>query len=155
MKRSGFKTDYSTALAKRQAKDAERRENALQGKNETDLGLQRARIDRQRPGTVSLRRGGRLKAGKKTKEWDQVRAWLKVQFAKKGIQTCQLKFAGCWFDNALSFCHPAKRRNLAEGELYVAALGCTPCHDQLEVMPPTDMRRIVEGLFAETRIQIP
>jgi len=102
-----------------------------------------------------LKRSGKLKAGRKTHEWERVRRWLKVQFIAAGIQTCQLKFAGCWFDNALSFCHPAKRRNLRQGEIYVVALGCTPCHDQLEVMPPEDMRRIVEGLFAVTGIQIP
>lgn len=122
-------------------------------------GLSRVSKSSQRateaPKRPSLRRKGRIKAGKKTKEWDAVRAWLKIQFTRAGIQTCQLKFAGCWFDNALSFCHPAKRRNLTEGELYVVALGCTPCHDQLEVMPAADMRRIVEGLFALTRIQIP
>lgn len=95
------------------------------------------------------------KRGPKTDAWDTARAWLKIQFVKVGIQTCQLKFAGCWFDNALSFCHPAKRRNLQVGELYVVALGCTPCHDQLEVMAPEDMRRIVEALFNLTGIKIP
>jgi len=95
------------------------------------------------------------RAGKKTKAWATARRWLKIQFDRAGVRTCQLRFAGCWFDNALSFCHPAKRRHLREGELYVAALGCVPCHEQLEVMPPEDMRRIVEKLFAETGIKIP
>lgn len=98
---------------------------------------------------------GMKRAGKKTLAWDYVRQWLKIQFKAKGIITCQLKFAGCWFDNALSFCHAAKRRKLTPRDLYIVCLGCTPCHDQLEVMPPEDMKRIVEGLFAQTGILIP
>ena len=93
--------------------------------------------------------------GKKGLAWNYARQWLKIQFARVGIITCQLKFPGCWFDNALSFCHPAKRRKLTPRELYVVCLGCTPCHEQLEVMPAADMRRIVEGLFAATGIRIP
>ena len=103
----------------------------------------------------SARRRLMKKQGPKTTEWERVRAWLKIQFAKAGIQTCQLRWAGCAFDNYLGFAHAAKRRNLLDGEIYVVALLCNHCHDVIEIGPPEDMRRIVEGLFALTGIQVP
>lgn len=93
------------------------------------------------------RSAGLNRRGPKVKAWDIGRARLKRRFAAKGIITCQVRFPGCWFDNALSFAHPAKRRNLRAGELGIAALVCTPCHDQLEVMPPEQMRSIVEASY--------
>jgi hypothetical protein len=95
------------------------------------------------------------KVGPKTAEWERVRRWLKIQFEKVGIRTCQLRLAGCSFDNYLGFAHPAKRRNLLEGEIYIVALLCNHCHGVIEVGPPEEMRRIVEKLFGLTGIQIP
>jgi hypothetical protein len=90
--------------------------------------------------------------GRKTNEWDNARAWLKIQFSQVGIHTCQLRLAGCTFDNFLGFAHPAKRRNLLDGEIRVAALLCQNCHQVIEFGPPEEMRRIVEKLFALTGI---
>ena len=86
------------------------------------------------------------KAGKKTVAWSETRAQLKPRFLIAGITTCELKYDGCWRDNALSFCHSRKRRNITTQEqLEEVILGCTPCHDRLEVNP--EMERIVKEII--------
>lgn len=56
---------------------------------------------------VALRR-----VGKKTAEWDRVRAKLKPRFARAGIVRCEVMLPGCWRDNGLGFAHSKKRRNV-------------------------------------------
>lgn len=66
-----------------------------------------------------------------------------------------MRFQGCFFDDQLGFAHPAKRRNLKEGELYLAVPVCNPCHDKLEIMSPEEMRSRVEAAFVSTGIVPP
>lgn len=93
--------------------------------------------------------------GKRGREWLKARAWLKRQFRYRGITTCMFQFPGCWFDEVGGFAHPAKRRNLKEGELWIAVPSCNVCHDKLELMPPPEMRSRVEAAFASTGIVPP
>ncbi len=72
-------------------------------------------------------------SGKKTKEWNSVRDELKQSFYKAGIVNCEIKYPGCWKNNALSFAHIDKRRKLSHDDLYKVVLACIPCHDQVEV----------------------
>lgn len=95
-----------------------------------------------------------LKAvGKRGREWITARSWLKKRFNWAGITHCMMRFEGCWFDETLGFAHPAKRRHLKEGELYIAVPACNPCHDKLEVMLPEKMRELVETTWAKTGIK--
>jgi hypothetical protein len=78
--------------------------------------------------------------GKKGQAWNNARARLKQIFYRLGITTCELMYPGCWYDNALSFCHRMKRRKILDDtELMFVALGCTPCHDILERKSPQEM----------------
>jgi len=127
------------------------RRNAVVPQRKTDA---EDRSDRQLNASHGFlaRKPAMNKRGARTKAWDAARAWLHRQFRLKGILTCQIRFPGCWFDREVYFAHPAKRRNLREGELYVVAKACNPCHDQLEIMAPERMRSIVEAAFNNTGI---
>lgn len=76
-----------------------------------------------------------LKRGKKTQQWDRVRASLKREFAEKGITYCEI----CGKSDYLSFAHRLKRRYITdEDELRMVALLCMDspngkgCHTLLE-----------------------
>lgn len=107
----------------------------------------------KKPLGASLRRGnGRLKAGRKTKEWESVRRQLKVEYDAMGITTCELRYEGCKYDDYLSFAHGRKRRKLIGDELRtLTILCCTPCHDKIEFLPPDEMLRIVIDTIAKRR----
>ena len=80
----------------------------------------------------------------KGRVWDKVRRQVKVLFERAGIISCELKYAGCWNANALSFCHRLKRRKITtEEELAFVILGCIPCHQILEAKPAEEMYQIV------------
>lgn len=83
------------------------------------------------------------KMGKKGLEWVRVRNELKKRFVRAGITRCELKFMGCWGDNALGFAHLKKRRNLIGNEIYEVVLACNPCHDRVEVLPEEEMKKIL------------
>ena len=88
--------------------------------------------------------------GKKTTEWDVARAELKKHFELAGIVSCQLRWKGCWVNNALSFAHRLKRRFITdEEELRIVGLVCIPCHNLLEPMPSEKMYQIVTDLHKE------
>ena len=148
--------NYQEALERKRASDARKREKALnlpsQHRNSGKLGCKPFRAGNATQG-LKARKRAINRVGPRTRESDKAREWLKREFNKVGIRTCQLRLAGCWFDTALGFAHPAKRRNLQDGELYIAALLCNPCHDIIEVGDPQEMRRIVEMLFAQTGIR--
>jgi hypothetical protein len=94
--------------------------------------------------TKPMARGSkRLTAGKKTKRWAAERRTLVQKFAAMGITSCELRYEGCWNDNALGFAHAAKRRKLREQDLDVVILACNPCHDHIEFLAPEEMERIV------------
>lgn len=91
------------------------------------------------------RRKAISKIGPKTEAWNDARAELKIEFETVyGVTTCELRYAGCWFDNALGFAHAEKRRKLSREDLKHVILACNPCHDILEVKPPEEMKRIVD-----------
>ena len=91
------------------------------------------------PTEPAKRRKGLSAVGKKGSEWVQVRARLKKEFGWAGIQTCEMRFSGCWFNDALGFAHCRKRRHLTEFEIWHVALSCNVCHDKLELMQPEEM----------------
>jgi hypothetical protein len=94
-----------------------------------------------------------LRAGKKTKEWQRVRERLKPRFEAVGIIRCEFRYQGCWHNNALSFAHMRKRRNLAPNELKIVALACIPCHDKLELMPESLMAQTVSDVIQRRVLQ--
>lgn len=76
-----------------------------------------------------------LRRGKKTRQWDKVRAELKKEFEAKDIVTCEI----CGRSDYLSFAHRLKRRKITdEAELRQVALLCMDspqgegCHNKLE-----------------------
>lgn len=97
-----------------------------------------------------MNRGGKVmnKRGKKVKAWDSERAKLKPRFIAAGIITCELRYAGCAFDNYLGFAHADKRRNLSVKDLDVVILACNFCHDDIEIRPHEEMKRIVMAVIA-------
>lgn len=106
--------------------------------------MKRSRIQRRAP----IRRGKRINpVGPKGRAWRDVRNGLKTEFEfTYGITTCELRYEGCWNDDALGFAHAAKRRKLIREDLKHVILACNPCHDLLEVKPPEEMKRIVDQI---------
>lgn len=93
-----------------------------------------------------------LRAGKKTKEWNRVRAQVKREFAAQGITTCELKYEGCRNGDWLSIAHGRKRRKLQGNELKtLTILACVPCHERIEFLAPEEMLAIVNSTI-ERRI---
>lgn len=106
--------------------------------------------------TTPLKRTPLKARGKKTAAWDATRAALKVVFARAGIVTCELRYQGCWRDNALSFAHSRKRRNIPRGSILLqeVALCCTACHDKIECLPEAEMAQIVRQTIAARPVTV-
>ncbi len=96
----------------------------------------------------------RLKAtGDKTDAWANTRAELVVRFEAAGVTSCELKWEGCWRNNALSFAHSKKRRYIAsQEELEIVALLCQKCHHAVEYSP--NMTVIIERVIASRRVKV-
>jgi hypothetical protein len=94
-----------------------------------------------------------VKAGKRTKEWQEMRELLKPAFAAVHITRCEFRYRGCWHDNALGFAHIKKRANLKPNELSIVALACNPCHDLLELLPEAEMEWRVKEVIAQRVLQ--
>lgn len=92
------------------------------------------------------------RAGKKTKAWEKARAELKTEHEAMGVTTCELRYEGCWVDDALGFAHAEKRRKLTKADLKHVILACNPCHDLLEVKPPEEMKRIVDTICQQREL---
>ncbi len=90
--------------------------------------------------------------GRKTNEWDNARAWLKIQFNRVGIRTCELRYAGCAFDNYLGFAHSKKRRNITGDEMYEVALLCNFCHEVAERLPEAEMTILIKQIIAARHV---
>lgn len=60
-----------------------------------------------------------------------------------GITECELRLEGCWRNNALSFAHLDKRKNLQGEELEEVVLACVPCHQKVEYLGKGKMREIL------------
>ena len=72
--------------------------------------------------------------GPKVMAWETARAWLKVEFEKRGLTECEIGFPGCWRNDTLSFAHSRKRDD-PEFDIYEVAVACTAvCHPILEAM---------------------
>jgi hypothetical protein len=82
--------------------------------------------------------------GKKGKTWKKKRDELKIAHTAMGVTTCELRYENCANDDYLGFAHAAKRRKLTKEDLGHVILACNFCHDKLEVMPPEEMKRIVD-----------
>ena len=83
-----------------------------------------------------------------TKQWNSTRKTLKKEFEYKGITTCELRYEGCWINNALSYAHSKKRRFICtEDDLREVALACVPCHQKIERLPHDEMERIVREVI--------
>lgn len=89
--------------------------------------------------------------GRKVKAWESARRKLKTKFAAMGIMSCELQYAGCWFDNALGFAHAAKRVKLKGDNLYHVILACGPCHGKIEFLPAEEMKRIVDDIVGSRK----
>lgn len=95
-----------------------------------------------------------LGAGKRTREWERVRAKLKIRFERVGITRCEFRYEGCSGGEALSFAHVDKRRFLKGIELEQVALACIfNCHRRLEDMPRARMREEVTRVINERTCQ--
>lgn len=92
-----------------------------------------------------------IKAGDKTNEWTEARNELKTEFSKMKITECELKYKGCWKDNALSFAHSKKRRKFVKGDIKKVCLACVPCHDILEAKPAEQMEKIVLDIIKKRK----
>lgn len=90
----------------------------------------------------------RIGPGKKTREWNKIRAELKKRFLSVGITRCEM----CGKDNMLSFAHRKKRRFCDEDELHVCALLCNPCHDKLEALPHDQMYYAVNRIIKSRKV---
>jgi hypothetical protein len=91
------------------------------------------------------------KRGPKVRSWEEERAKLKRRFLAVGIITCELRYAGCAFDDFLGFAHAEKRRNLSREDLSVVILACNFCHDTIEIDPR--MKEIVTAVIAAREVQ--
>lgn len=96
--------------------------------------------------------GVRLRAGRRMNEWSKVRRKLSLDFASKGITSCELGYEGCWREKALGWAHGRKRRHLQGDELTaLVILACNPCHDKIERLPEAKMCGIVTDVIANRR----
>jgi hypothetical protein len=94
--------------------------------------MRRTRFERGE-NTSQFRGRSKLKNGRRSKEWEKARAWLKKQFEKREITRCEFRFIAhdCWGEN-LGFAHCKKRRLLMEGEIWHVALACQTVHTILD-----------------------
>jgi hypothetical protein len=98
---------------------------------------------------VVIRRKKGLGAGKKVKQWDAIRAKLKVAFAKAGIIRCEV----CGIDNYLGFAHRFKRSKCSYEELHIVALLCNRDHDIFEAMSHEAMFKEIDSIINRRRVQ--
>lgn len=92
------------------------------------------------------------KLGKKGKAWMKARRQLNQEYEAKGITSCELRFEGCWGNNANYYAHGRKRRHLKDDELKtLTILACNPCHDRIEYLGPEKMLAIVQETIAERK----
>jgi hypothetical protein len=109
-----------------------------------------------------------IKAGRKTKDWNNAKRKLKIAFAEVGLTYCEvgLFLTSQYLEDpleidrvrsyrhqfALGFAHGKKRRWLGGDELLTfVALSCQDCHDYIEYRD--DMSEIVQGTIDARRVQ--
>lgn len=86
----------------------------------------------------------------KQNEWRKARKKLKIIYEKKQITICELRFNGCWGNNALSFAHRYKRSDpRCEHTFEGTILACIPCHGKIEYD-----RDLTEKMFKKLRERV-
>lgn len=91
-----------------------------------------------------------MKTGKKTKQWNRIRAKVKKDFESKGITRCEK----CGSDFGLSFAHRAKRRFIKdEQELSTVALLCIPCHQVIEAKTHEQMFSEITQIIEQREVR--
>jgi len=97
----------------------------------------------------------RIKPGKKTLKWAEVRDELKEAFYKAGITSCELKGPECLGNMFLGFAHSKKRANIkTDEELKEVIAGCQNCHRQIEALPKEGMYEIVTRIIKAREIKL-
>jgi hypothetical protein len=92
--------------------------------------------------------------GKRTRQWNSIRAKIKPKFEAAGITRCEFKYSGCFGGVMLSFAHGKKRRNLTVEELEkLVALACINCHTILELKPEEEMEKAVREVIKKRTCQ--
>ena len=101
-----------------------------------------------------IKKKKRLRAvGEKVSAWSKTRDELILRFEKAGITQCELRYSGCWKNNALSFAHSKKRRFItSQEEMVEVVLCCTSCHQIAEYSP--DMYEIVRRVIASRKVEV-
>jgi hypothetical protein len=118
----------------------------------TFSGVKVSRLQRRKQDSGNSKAVKPLKRlGRKGKAWATERAKLKRRFAAVGIVTCELRYAGCAFDDYLGFAHAKKRRKLTIEDLAVVVLACNFCHDEIEADPR--MEEIVLAVITARKVQ--
>jgi hypothetical protein len=85
-----------------------------------------------------------MKRGKKSQAWDRARAKLKVLFERADVTTCEI----CGGTFGLSFAHRLKRRFITTPEeLLTVALLCQTHHNELEVLPHSEMYERITAII--------
>jgi hypothetical protein len=84
------------------------------------------------------------RSGKKTAQWDRIRAKLKQECLERAICSCELRLKGCLGSMFLGFAHRKKRRFCDEAELHIACLACSSCHLQADSLPAVVMFDLVD-----------
>lgn len=121
------------------------------------FGLRRRRVMKKSTSSFSTFRIQKFKRGRvllnrvgpRTREWRNTVVRLKKRYAAMGITSCELRYEGCFGNEALGFAHGRKRRKLLKGELeHLCILLCNFCHDKIEFLPAEEMLAIVESVIA-------
>lgn len=90
-----------------------------------------------------------LGKGKRTKEWERVRAKLNAELLRRGITYCEVGYNGCARTIMLGHAHSRKRRNIVtEEQLRETVLACSMCHAILELLPEEEMGERVREIRA-------
>lgn len=78
---------------------------------------------------------GKVKKVKKLSRWDATRPTIIPWFERAGIIHCELHLSGCNEFTGMGFAHTKNQRHLTDKELYIVALLCHHCHNQIEGQP--------------------
>lgn len=89
------------------------------------------------------------RAGKKTREWENVRKEIKGRFLLADITSCEV----CGSDFCLSFAHRKPRRYCDKEELYKVALLCQEHHQHCDSKGHDYMFNFVNSIIEKRSVQ--
>lgn len=111
---------------------------------------------KSREDSNKIKKYTRLKAGKKTAEWDAIRAELKEQFLSMGITYCEINYDSHCRKHVDGFAHTLKRRNMGkweteerEANLREVVAACNYCHDKVEMQGEEAMKAFLQNKIHE------